>query len=60
MMKAVFDKAAARSRWRASARMLRETSEFFGPKTEQLDMYVESEQVTLTSYTEKIMHGKGV
>ena len=40
--------------------MLRETSEFFGPKTEQLDMYVESEQVTLTSYTEKIMHGKGM
>lgn len=59
MMQAVFDKGRATSSWKASARMLRELMEFFGPKTEQLDICAEEEQVTLTSYTEKVMHEKG-
>lgn len=60
LMQAVFDKGRAVNSWKAPARMLKELAEFFGPKTEQLDICAEAEKVTLTSYTEKIVHGKGM
>ena len=59
MMQAVFNKSRASSSWQIQARMLRDLSEHFGPKTEQLDIYAEEGNVTLTSYTEKNMHGRG-
>ncbi|KAI9723121.1 MAG: hypothetical protein M1828_004369 [Chrysothrix sp. TS-e1954] len=59
-MQALFNKASASSRWKIEARTLKQSAEYFGPKTEQLDICYDQEQVTLTSYTEKVMHGKEV
>jgi len=39
---------------------LREYIEYFGVKTEQLDLLVKDEKAIFTSFTEKIMDGKGV
>ncbi|KAL9085379.1 MAG: hypothetical protein Q9159_004723 [Coniocarpon cinnabarinum] len=58
MMQAVFDKGRATNSWKASARMLREFADHFGPRTEQLDICSNEDEVTLTSYTEKITNGK--
>jgi cell cycle checkpoint control protein RAD9A len=60
VMHALFDKAAATQGWRISARILREYIEYFGPKTEQLDILAKDGKVILTSFTEKIQDGKGV
>lgn len=59
MLDALFDKGRNPNVWKAPARMLREMAEYLGPRTEFLSIGVESDQVTLTSYTEKLMHGKG-
>ena len=59
VMHALFDKRAARSQWRASSRMLREYNDFFGPRTEQLDLYSEDGRITFTSFTGKVVDGKG-
>lgn len=59
VMHALFDKAAASQGWRISARVLREYVEFFGPKTEQLDMIAQEGKAIFTSFTEKISDGKG-
>ena len=56
---ALFDKNAARNRWSIEAHVLKTFSEYFGAKTEQLDMYHDGGRATFTSYTEKIMNGKG-
>ncbi|KAI9845388.1 MAG: hypothetical protein M1838_001743 [Thelocarpon superellum] len=58
VMHALFDRETAANRWKVSSRMLKEFTEHFGPKTEQLDIYSENGRVTFTSYTEKIMDGK--
>ena len=58
-MHALFDKHKARNQWRIGAHILKSFSEYFGPKTEQLDIYSEGGRVTLTSYTEKITNGNG-
>ena len=60
MMQAVFNKGRATNSWKASARMLKEFSEHFGPRTEQLDICSEDSNVTLTSFTEKVVLGKGL
>ena len=60
IMHALFDKNAAKNRWTISASVLRSFGEHFGPKTEQLDIYSEGERAMFTSYTEKIMDGKGL
>lgn len=60
VMQAIFDKGKAVNRWTGQAKMLRSYMEYFGPRTEQLDIYAEDGQVILTSYTEKIVHGKGL
>ena len=59
VMHALFDKRSASNVWKISAKMLREFSEHFGPKTEQLDVYSENGRATFTCYTEKILDGKG-
>lgn len=58
-MHALFDASRATNKWRAHARLLREYTEFFGARTEQLDMFSEDDRFTFTSYTEKIVNGKG-
>lgn len=58
-MHALFDKTAANNTWSIPANVLRDFVEYFGPKTEQLDMYSENGRATFTSYTERIMEGKG-
>jgi len=58
-MHALFDSTRATNKWRTHARMLREYIEFFGARTEQLDMCLENDRFIFTSYTEKIVHNKG-
>lgn len=58
-MHAVFDKNAANNKWSISGSLLKSWTEHFGT-TEQLDMYSETGRVVFTSYTEKIMDGKGM
>ncbi len=58
-MHALFDKTAAKNTWTIAANVLRDFVEYFGPKTEQLDIYSENGRATFTSYTERIMEGKG-
>lgn len=59
VMHAVFDKNAANNAWSISGSLLKSWAEHFGA-TEQLDMYSENGRVVFTSYTEKIMDGKGM
>lgn len=60
VMHALFDRNSAKNRWRIGASILRSFIEYFGAGTEQLDIYSETGRATLTSYTEKIMDGKGL
>lgn len=59
IMHALFDKSTASSGWKISARVLREYIEYFGPRTEQLDMLAKDGKAVFTSFTEKIVDGKG-
>ncbi|KAI5205859.1 Rad9-domain-containing protein [Aureobasidium subglaciale] len=56
---ALFDKHNAPNGWKISSRILREYIEYFGTKTEQLDLLVKEGKAIFTSFTEKIMDGKG-
>ena len=60
VMHALFDKTAAGQGWRISSRVMREYVEYFGPKTEQLDLCATDGKVIFTSFTEKIQDGKQV
>lgn len=60
VMHALFDKNSAQNRWTISSSVLREFAEYFGAKTEQLDIYAEDDRVTFTSFTEKITNGKEI
>jgi cell cycle checkpoint control protein RAD9A len=60
VMHALFDKTAAAQGWRISSRVMREYVEYFGPKTEQLDLCASDGKVIFTSFTEKIQDGKQV
>lgn len=60
VMHALFDKTSATQGFRISSRVLREYVEYFGPKTEQLDLLAQDGKVVLTSFTEKIQDGKGM
>ncbi|KAB8339290.1 hypothetical protein FH972_022223 [Carpinus fangiana] len=59
-MHALFDQKRAKNHWRIQSSWLKEYMDYFGPKTEQLDLCSENGRLTLTSYTEKIMNGKAV
>jgi cell cycle checkpoint control protein RAD9A len=60
VMHALFDRTAATQGWKISARVLREYIEYFGPKTEQLDLLAQDGKAIFTSFTEKIQNGKGM
>jgi len=55
---ALFDKNTASNRWSTRATFLKEFSEYFGPKAEQLDIYLEDGKVTFLSFTDKIVNSK--
>ena len=59
IMHALFAKSAAPNGWTLSSRIMREYIEYFGPRTEQLDMLAKDGKAIFTSFTEKIMDGKG-
>lgn len=59
-MHAVFDKQVATRGWQISSRVLREYVEYFGARTEQLDMVTKGGKAVFTSFTEKVMNGKEV
>lgn len=59
VMHALFDKTTASQGWRISSRVLREYIEYFGPKTEQLDIVAQDGKAVFTSFTQKIQDGKG-
>ena len=59
-MHAIFNRSATQNTWTISAGTLRSFAEYFGPRTEQLDIFSENGRTTFTSYTEKIMNGKGL
>lgn len=59
IMHALFDRRAVTNSWRIAARVLREYVEYFGPRTEQLDILAREGKVVFTSFTEKIMNGNG-
>ena len=60
VMHAVFDKDTARNMWVVKGRLLREFMEHFGPKAEQLDISSENGRAAFTSFTEKLVDGKGL
>lgn len=60
VMHAIFDKDLARNRWCIKSRLLREYMEHFGAKAEQLDISSESGRAAFTSFTEKLVDGKGL
>ncbi|KAK5169586.1 uncharacterized protein LTR77_005563 [Saxophila tyrrhenica] len=60
VMHALFDRTAASQGWKISARVLREYIEYFGPKTEQLDLLAAEGKAIFTSFTEKVQDGKEV
>ncbi|KAF1982238.1 hypothetical protein K402DRAFT_206345 [Aulographum hederae CBS 113979] len=55
VMHALFDKHNSRNHWKISSGTLRSNIEYFGPKTEQLDMYYDDNRMVFTSFTEKII-----
>ena len=59
VMQALFNESAALNVFQISAKMLKEYSEYFAPKAEQLGIFAEGGRVTFASFTEKIMDGKG-
>lgn len=59
IMHALFDRNAASQGWKIAARVLREYIEFFGPKTEQLDLVAQDGKAIFTSFTEKVTNGNG-
>jgi len=59
VMHALFDRTVAKQGWRISSRVLREYIEFFGPKTEQLDLLAQGDKAIFTSFTEKIATATG-
>lgn len=59
VLHATFDRSNSSNTWTVAAKTLSDVVEYFGPKTEQLDWYLQDNNVTFTSYTEKIQNGRG-
>jgi cell cycle checkpoint control protein RAD9A len=55
-MHALFDRTQATNHWSIKSGYLKEFIDYFGPRTEQLDFYYENDQITFTSFTEKIVN----
>ena len=60
ILRALFNKNAAKNTWTISASTLKAFGEYFGANTEQLDISSDGGRTTFTSYTEKIVNGKGL
>lgn len=57
---AIFNKDAAKNKWKIGAHVLRSWIEHFGVGTEHLDICSENGRVSFMSYTEKIMNESGL
>jgi cell cycle checkpoint control protein RAD9A len=55
---ALFDRNTANNHWTTNALFLKDFSEHFGPKAEQLDIYLEDGKVTFMSFTDKVVNSK--
>ena len=61
VMHALFDRNVAKNRWSINAGAMKEYIEFFGTKTEMLDIFAgEDGRAVFKSYTEKISNGKEI
>lgn len=61
VMHALFDRNVATNRWSMNAGAMKEYIEFFGTKTEMLDIFAgEDGRAVFKSYTEKIANGKEI
>jgi cell cycle checkpoint control protein RAD9A len=61
VMHALFDRSVARNRWSLHSSAVKEYIEYFGTKTEMLDISAgEDQRCVFKSYTEKISNGKEV
>lgn len=61
VMHALFDRNSATNRWSMNAGAMKEYIEFFGTKTEMLDIFAgEDGRAVFKSYTEKIANGKEI
>ncbi|KAF2444815.1 hypothetical protein P171DRAFT_387361 [Karstenula rhodostoma CBS 690.94] len=61
VMHALFDRNSATNRWSMNAGAMKEYIEFFGTKTEMLDIFAgEDGRAVFKSYTEKISNGKEI
>ena len=58
VMHALFDRSSASSEWTIRSGFLREFTDFFSPKAEQLDIYCEDGKVTFLSFTDKVVNTK--
>lgn len=58
VMHALFDKGSASSEWTIKSGILREFTDFFSPKAEQLDIYCEDGKVTFLGFTDKVVNTK--
>jgi cell cycle checkpoint control protein RAD9A len=57
-MHALFDRNTANNRWGIKSALLKQFIEYFGQKTEQLDIYADDGKVTFISFTEKVVNRK--
>ncbi|KAF1836249.1 hypothetical protein BDW02DRAFT_546661 [Decorospora gaudefroyi] len=61
VMHALFDRSVAKNRWSMHSGAIREYIEYFGTKTEMLDIFAgEDGRCVFKSYTEKISNGKEI
>ncbi|KAI4692939.1 uncharacterized protein J4E88_001309 [Alternaria novae-zelandiae] len=61
VMHALFDRNAAKNRWSMHSGAVKEYAEYFGTKTEMLDIFAsEDGRCVFKSYTEKISNGKEI
>ncbi|KAF2263737.1 hypothetical protein CC78DRAFT_517975 [Lojkania enalia] len=61
VMHALFDRNVAKNRWSMHAAAMKEYIEYFGTKTEMLDIFAgEDGRAVFKSYTEKITNGKEI
>jgi cell cycle checkpoint control protein RAD9A len=61
VMHALFDRSVAKNRWSMHSGAVKEYTEYFGTKTEMLDIFAgEDGRCVFKSYTEKISNGKEI
>lgn len=58
-MHALFNNGEATNSWSIYPQILKEYSDFFGPKTEQLDIFLDDDEtIHFVSFTEKVLNSK--